>query len=266
MTLGIRIRRLLGKKKTKKMQLISYEMLTGRKIGSFGERYSELTSGSSQQSQSLNGKWSIQVPIGSTEEAEVKTGPWTIYIAGPMTGRENFNFEAFNEAEDRWTIAGWQVLNPAKTDNGSQHRPREFYLRKDLHMLAEADAIALLPEWELSAGATMEMAIAKELGLETYDAVTMKPFDETCVQEAQRIVYSNRRADYGHPATDFKRTAALWSIILDSQVDSRDVGLCMIALKMSRQLNKPKRDNLVDIAGYAETINMIDEYDKKVYD
>ena len=36
-----------------------------------------------------------------------------------------------------------------------------------------------------------------------------------------------------------------------------DVPLCMIAVKLARQAHRHKRDNLVDIAGYARTASMI---------
>jgi len=36
-----------------------------------------------------------------------------------------------------------------------------------------------------------------------------------------------------------------------------DVPLCMIAVKLARQAHRHKRDNLVDIAGYARTAAMI---------
>lgn len=33
----------------------------------------------------------------------------------------------------------------------------------------------------------------------------------------------------------------------------------MCAVKISRQCNKPKADNLIDLAGYAETVSMVIE-------
>lgn len=41
-----------------------------------------------------------------------------IYIAGPMTGRENFNREAFNKEAERLTRHGHTVLNPASLPDG----------------------------------------------------------------------------------------------------------------------------------------------------
>jgi hypothetical protein len=34
----------------------------------------------------------------------------------------------------------------------------------------------------------------------------------------------------------------------------------MIGVKMSRECNRPKRDNRVDLAGYAETLDMVVNY------
>ena len=62
---------------------------------------------------------------------------------------------------------------------------------------------------------------------------------------------------------DFARTARMWSGILANklregeQVTAMDVPLCMIAVKLARQAHRHKRDNLVDIAGYARTAAMV---------
>jgi hypothetical protein len=80
---------------------------------------------------------------------------------------------------------------------------------------------------------------------------------ETTLQEAQRLVHGERQGDYGHPLDDFSRTAAMWSAILSVPISAEQVGLCMMAVKISRQCNRPKRDNMVDAAGYAETVQMV---------
>lgn len=82
---------------------------------------------------------------------------------------------------------------------------------------------------------------------------------ENILQEADRITGGDRQQDYGSVIDDFGRTAALWSTIIGAKVTPEHVGLCMIALKISRQLHKAKRDNIVDIAGYARTLEKLEE-------
>jgi hypothetical protein len=82
---------------------------------------------------------------------------------------------------------------------------------------------------------------------------------ETILQEAQRLVHGDRQADYGHPLDDFSRTAKMWSAILGFPVSAEQVGLCMCAVKIGRQCNRPKRDNMTDLAGYAATVQMCQE-------
>lgn len=84
---------------------------------------------------------------------------------------------------------------------------------------------------------------------------------ETCLQEAQRLVYGDRGAAYGHPYHDYTRTAKLWSAILGVEVNATQAVLCMIAVKMSRACNRYKRDNFTDIAGYAECADRIETFE-----
>src|SRR5690606_42133544 len=78
--------------------------------------------------------------------------------------------------------------------------------------------------------------------------------------EAHRLVHGQRGQDYGHPYEDFSRTAKIWSAILGIEVTPRQAILCMIAVKISRECHRPKRDNRVDIAGYAEALDMVVNY------
>lgn len=92
----------------------------------------------------------------------------TIYIAGPMTGLPAFNYPAFNEAETWLTDAGHRVLNPVRADEVS-NKPEaptwEWYMRHALDMVLAADGIAVLPGWECSRGARLEVDVAHALRL-----------------------------------------------------------------------------------------------------
>lgn len=78
------------------------------------------------------------------------------------------------------------------------------------------------------------------------------------LEEANQITSQDRNNDYGHPKIDFARTAIFWSVLFGTEVKPEQIPLAMILLKLSRQINKHKRDNLVDIAGFARTREMMD--------
>lgn len=82
--------------------------------------------------------------------------------------------------------------------------------------------------------------------------------------EAQGLVHGDRNDAYGHPLDDWSRTAAMVSAMLDRKLKepltAEDCALILCCVKISRQQNAPKRDNLTDLAGYAECVQwMIDE-------
>lgn len=77
---------------------------------------------------------------------------------------------------------------------------------------------------------------------------------QTILEEAQTLVYGDRNKDYGTVRENFKTIADLWSTVLKTEVTPEQVGLCMVQVKIARQMFKPKRDNLVDGAGYFATI------------
>lgn len=85
---------------------------------------------------------------------------------------------------------------------------------------------------------------------------------ETVLEEAQRIVLGARRDDYGTPLENHSRTAALWNAYIGSSIHvltARDVCMLNILQKVSRDRHCPKRDNLVDIAGFALNAAMCSE-------
>lgn len=185
-----------------------------------------------------------------------------VYIAGPMTGIPDWNFPAFHEAAERWRAAGWIVVNPAETDDGDTTKPRAYYMRLDIQKVLEVSAVAALPGWHNSTGATLEVAVAREIGIPVYDAITgepLAPAPTTILQDATEVVDGQRRSDYGHPSINHNRTAALWSAYLGVPITAEQVCWCMILTKASRDANCPKRDNLVDTAGYARNLELIRE-------
>jgi len=106
------------------------------------------------------------------------------YIAGPMRSIPQFNFPAFFAAHRLLLDEDHEVFNPAARDIQKhgwevQDSPtgdikdiaylgfdlRKTFLEDLKYICTEADAIALLPGWERSKGATAEKAVAETLGL-----------------------------------------------------------------------------------------------------
>lgn len=79
-----------------------------------------------------------------------------VYIAGPITGKENYQ-HAFFAAETRIWERGDIPLNPAALPGGMTNRQ---YMRICLAMLDCADEVMYLPGWEDSGGAAIEHAYA----------------------------------------------------------------------------------------------------------
>lgn len=104
-----------------------------------------------------------------------------VYCAGPMRGRKDFNFPAFEATTKHLRVMGHEVFNPAERDltagfktvgmTGNEDLSEEgFDLRAALaadleYITLTADAICVLPGWEHSAGARAEVATAHALGL-----------------------------------------------------------------------------------------------------
>lgn len=97
-----------------------------------------------------------------------------VYLSGPMSGRPNDNFPTFHAFAAALRALGYDVVNPAEIDPGipkpadDSPEMRVFYLaclREDIKALCDCHFIALLPGWEGSSGAHLELHIAHRLGL-----------------------------------------------------------------------------------------------------
>ena len=62
-----------------------------------------------------------------------------------------------------------------------------------------------------------------------------------------------RQQSYAHPAVNFARIAKGWEMILGQPITPEQVGLCMVVVKLARQVNAHSRDNYCDAIGYLLT-------------
>lgn len=97
-----------------------------------------------------------------------------IYLAGKMRGLERANFPAFDYAAAKLRNEGHEVFSPADHDRSIygleiEYNPDMVDIRValggDLAWICKhADAVALLPGWESSTGATAERATGVAIG------------------------------------------------------------------------------------------------------
>jgi hypothetical protein len=105
------------------------------------------------------------------EEFNATKGMNKLYLSGPMTGVENFNHELFNKVAAEFRMVGFEVCSPSEFFDGDTSREREEYMREAFKYLLEADTVVILPGWEQSKGARIEITVAQELGLNLVEYV-----------------------------------------------------------------------------------------------
>lgn len=89
------------------------------------------------------------------------------YLSGPLSGYDHDNFPAFIAACEVLRAQGLTVVSPhEKTIEGTADWVT--YLRADLALLLDCDAIILLEGWPTSKGARLELDVALGLGLAVY--------------------------------------------------------------------------------------------------
>jgi hypothetical protein len=101
-----------------------------------------------------------------------------------MRGYKGFNFPAFHDAARVLRRAGWDVFSPAERDEGDEwlklQQSREnaekgvsdvglaYFMQYDLAAVCNSQAVWVLPRWEKSQGAQLEVHVAHEVGIPVY--------------------------------------------------------------------------------------------------
>jgi hypothetical protein len=85
---------------------------------------------------------------------------------------------------------------------------------------------------------------------------------DSILEEAQDILEGDRESDYGDPVANFNRISRIASSILNETITPEQCVVVMMAVKLSREQYKHKRDNLVDLVAYTEILNRVRELNK----
>lgn len=101
-----------------------------------------------------------------------------LYLSGPMRGYDHYNYPAFEEGTAKLARAGYTVYSPHQADafldlpgfdpavpGSFTEAHRNTAMRADIEAILAADGVAVLPGWEDSEGATLEVSVAKAIGL-----------------------------------------------------------------------------------------------------
>lgn len=101
-----------------------------------------------------------------------------VYISGPITGIEELNIPAFKKAEEKLRSLNFEPINPhelfseEELNEANKKLERKewtkedywaYFMKRDVEYLTRCEFVAVLPYWETSRGANLELAIAKAL-------------------------------------------------------------------------------------------------------
>ena len=139
-----------------------------------------------------------------------------VYIAGPMGGVPEWNAPLFDRVAMWLRRSGYEPINPVTLDQqlglpdealelqpGDPVEPRVHaaFMRRDIPIVASCEAICMLPNWQQSLGANLELITALACGL---DVMFVQQLGDTFIEvtpfesqpEWERVKYAlaeNRR-------------------------------------------------------------------------
>lgn len=110
------------------------------------------------------------------------------YLAGPMTGLPEFNQHAFRVCAQTLRASGWTVLSPLEMDNeegidldgteGNETFDFRSAMSRDLKAVCEVDAVIVMPGWEQSTGARLEVYVALAVDTPVYTYLNQRKIEE----------------------------------------------------------------------------------------
>ena len=99
----------------------------------------------------------------SDEKIRRKTGKIRVYIAGPITGTDDYEMR-FNRAEAVLNALGYEAVNPI-ADGQVEGADYRYYIDRGLKKLMFCNMVCVLDGWTRSNGAYLEGLYAKTCGI-----------------------------------------------------------------------------------------------------
>ncbi len=131
--------------------------------------------------------------------------------------------------------------------------PKSLYWSPEADMWAGGDdQICAVPGWRNHYAIPLNVSLP---------APTTPVCEPDVLEEARDLIQGDRASSYGDAKASFARIASLWSTYKGVEITAKDVAAMMILLKVSRGVTSAKRDNWVDIIGYAALGSEIEKKD-----
>lgn len=86
------------------------------------------------------------------------------YLSGPCSGYPGSNRRQFEIAADMLRERGYRIINPLEDEEPGKTWAE--YLRADIRALMDCRGVVVLPGWQESRGASLEVHIAHQLGMQ----------------------------------------------------------------------------------------------------
>lgn len=91
------------------------------------------------------------------------------YLAGPMSGYPENNYPLFIEITKQLRERGYEIVSPVEQVDHSKGEPSwNDCMKADLRAMLTCDRVFLLPKWQDSKGATLEVFLATLVGMKLY--------------------------------------------------------------------------------------------------
>lgn len=183
-----------------------------------------------------------------------------IYLAGPMRGKPGLNVSLFRKVTEKLEQQGYSVFNPAI--DAEEDKTIAQFMEMDLPEVCRSNLMVVLPGWEKSTGARIEVSVAQHCSIPVVIWPDLGPIRHPNSERFHQLVeevsllHDRKQQDYGKGDDPFANVRASedWGIPgwVGSMIRLNDKvkRLQNFAAKGSLQ-NESVVDSLLDISVYA---------------